>query len=111
MTQEKLEIVKGLIIYYMGVQMIFSVLVLVLGRAITNQYELGYTENPTNIFQKIINFLMVAIFGLGPYLNKRFMKYSWIKRKLFMLVSIFVLFWVCVIIYYILKAFLDAIFL
>ena len=111
MTVETLEIVENLLVYFLGIQIIFSILVVLLDRVVLDIYETGVYEKPKNAFQRILTFCMYAVLGVGPYLNKKFMKYSWIKRKLLMIVSIFILFWVAVIFYYVVKNLLRAIFL
>jgi hypothetical protein len=52
-----------------------------------------------------------AFLGIGPYLNKKFLKYSFLKRKFFMLISIVVQIVASIIVYYVIKNLLRAIFL
>ncbi|WHY91768.1 hypothetical protein QNK12_29945 [Neobacillus cucumis] len=111
MTPETVRVILDLVAYYFCVQMSFSALVLVMGRVILNPYEAWVYENPQNLFQRVITFCMVAVLGVGPYLNKKFMKFSWIVRKILLLISISILCVVCVIIYYVIKNILEMIFL
>ncbi|MFP7299908.1 hypothetical protein [Neobacillus niacini] len=111
MTLETLELIEELLIYYLGVQVIFSILVFLLGSIMLDIYEAGVYEQPKNVFQKTFTFVINALFGIGPYLNKKFIKYPFFKRKFFMLISIVIQLFASVIVYYIVKALLRAIFL
>ena len=111
MTLETMELIEGLLSYYLGIQVIFSILVFLLGRIMLDIYETGVYENPKTIFQRTLTFVTNAFLGIGPYLNKKFLKYSFLKRKFFMLISIVVQFFASVIVYYVIKNLLRAIFL
>jgi hypothetical protein len=111
MTLETLEVIEGLLAYYLGIQVIFSILVFLLGNIVLDIYQTGVYENPKTGFQRTLTFVTNAFIGVGPYLNKKFMKFSWVKRKLFMLISIVILFFGSVIVYYVIKNLLRAIFL
>lgn len=111
MTPETLRVILDIVAYYFCVQMSFSALVLVMGRTILNSYEAWVYENPQNPFQFVVTFCMVAVLGVGPYLNKKFIKFSWVIRKILMLISICILCVVCVIVYYVIKNILEMIFL
>jgi hypothetical protein len=111
MTLETMELIEGLIIYYLGIQVIFSILVFLLGRIMLDVYETGVYENPKTVFQRTLTFVTNAFLGIGPYLNKKFSKYSFLKRKFFMLIAIIVQFFASVIVYYVIKNLLRAIFL
>ncbi|MDR6999334.1 hypothetical protein [Neobacillus niacini] len=84
---------------------------MVAGRRVLHTYNAGVYENPQNMFQRASTFCTIAVIGIGPYLNKRFMKYSWIVRKTLMLSSIMILSLVYVMVYYIVKNILEMIFL
>lgn len=111
MTLETMELIQGLLSYYLSVQVIFSILVFLLGSIVLDVYESGVYENPKTIIQKTFTYLINAFFGIGPYLNKKFIKYSFLKRKFFMLIAIVVQFFASVIVYYVIKNLLRAIFL
>ncbi|MEH7181028.1 hypothetical protein [Neobacillus vireti] len=111
MNLETMELIQGLLSYYLSVQVIFSILVFLLGRIVLDVYEAGVYENPKTVFQKTFTYVINAFFGIGPYLNKKFSKYSFLKRKFYMLISIVVQFFASVIVYYVLKSLLRAIFL
>jgi hypothetical protein len=55
-----------------------------------NVYEAGVYENPKTVFQRTFTYVINAFFGIGPYLNKKFLKCSFLKRKFFMLIAIVV---------------------
>ena len=52
MTLESMELIEGLLSYYLGIQVIFSILVFLLGRVVLDVYETGVYENPKTIFQR-----------------------------------------------------------
>lgn len=111
MTLETMKLIEGLLSYYLSIQVMFSILVFVLGRIVLDVYETGVYENPKTVFQRMLTFVTNAFLGIGPYLNKKFLKYSFLKRKVFMLISIVVQIFASIIIYYVLKNLLRAIFL
>jgi hypothetical protein len=111
MTLETLERIEELLIYFLGVQVIFSILVFLLGRIMLDVYEAGVSENPKTVIQRTFTYVINAFFGLGPYLNKKFLKYSFFKRKFFMLISIVVQLFASIIVYYVIKNLLRAVFL
>lgn len=111
MTLETMELIEGLLSYYLGIQVIFSILVFLLGRTMLDIYETGVYENPKTTFRRTLTFVTNAFIGIGPYLNKKFLKYSFLKRKFFMLISIVIQFFASVIVYYVIKNLLRAIFL
>jgi hypothetical protein len=111
MNLETMELIQGLLSYYLSVQVIFSILVFLLGRIVLDVYEAGVYENPKTVFQKTFTYVINAFFGIGPYLNKKFLKYSFLKRKFYMLISIVGQFCASVIVYYVLKSLLRAILL
>ncbi|WHZ03431.1 hypothetical protein QNH48_01665 [Neobacillus sp. YX16] len=111
MTLETLERIEELIIYFLGVQVIFSILVFLLGRIMLDVYKAGVYENPKTVFQWTFTFVINAFFVIGPYLNKKFLKYSFLKRKFFMLLSIVAQIFASVIVYYVVKNLLRGIFL
>jgi hypothetical protein len=111
MTLETLERIEELLIYFLGVQVIFSILVFLLGRIMLDVYEAGVYENPKTVFQRMFTFVINAFFGIGPYLNKKFSKYSFFKKKFLLLIAIVVHLFASVIVYYLVKNILRAIFL
>jgi hypothetical protein len=111
MTLETMKLTQGLLSYYLSVQVMFSILVFLLGRIVLDVYEAGVYENPKTVFQKTFTYVINAFFGIGPYLNKKFSKYSFLKRKFFMLISIIVQIIASIIVYYVIKNLLRAIFL
>ncbi|TDL61287.1 hypothetical protein E2R56_29505 [Rhodococcus qingshengii] len=111
MTLETLERSEELLIYFLGVQVIFSILVFLLGRIMLDVYEAGVYENPKTVFQRTFTFVINAFFGIGPYLNKKFLKYSFLKRKFFMLLSIVAQIFASVIVYNVVKNLHRGIFL
>jgi hypothetical protein len=111
MSAETMKFIQFLLSYYLSVQIMFSILVFLLGRIVLDVYEAGVYENPKTVFQRTFTFVGNAFLGIGPYLNKKFLKYSFLKRKFFMLISIVVQCIASVIVYYVIKYLLRAMFL
>ncbi|UAC48404.1 hypothetical protein K6959_18250 [Bacillus aquiflavi] len=88
LSPDDVEIILLIIVNWMGLQIVYSFLVLIGGRIITDYFEWAVYEDPPNFFCKCTNFFMYSVFGAGPYLNKKFMRYSWIKRKFLLFLSI-----------------------
>jgi|GEM_PF-1595918 len=103
--------IQALLAIYFCAQIGYATLVLLMGFIITDYFQLIIWEKPTNIFTKTITFISYFLFGAGPYLDKKFRKYSFLKRKLYLLGCIIVMIIASVLIYYgvtaLLKPILD----
>jgi hypothetical protein len=106
-----MKLIEFFLSYYLSVQVMFSILVFLLGRIVLDVFETGVYENPKTVFQWTLTFVTNTFLGVGPYLNKKFLKYSFLKRKFFMLISIVVQIFASVMVYYVIKNLLRAIFL
>ncbi|WP_186579679.1 hypothetical protein [Aquibacillus kalidii] len=111
MTYETIEIIRGLIVYYFGIQIGMSILIVLLGNIMVDHFKLGIFDKPYNPITRFLTYLTLFFFGWGLYLDEKLSKHNWFLKKLLMLVANFIAFWVCIIIYYIIKYFLHAIFL
>jgi hypothetical protein len=111
MILEPIELIQFFLSYYLSIQVIFSILVFLLGRIVLDVFETGVYENPKTVFQRTLTFVTNTFLGVGPYLNKKFSKYSFLKRKFLMLISIVVQIFASVIVYYVIKNLLRAIIL
>ncbi|MFB3164896.1 hypothetical protein ABLO26_26410 [Neobacillus sp. 179-J 1A1 HS] len=111
MILEPIELIQFFLSYYLSIQVIFSILVFLLGRIVLDVFETGVYENPKTVFQRTLTFVTNTFLGVGPYLNKKFSKYSFLKRKFLMLISIVVQIFASVIVYYVIKNLLLAIIL
>ncbi|WHZ03430.1 hypothetical protein QNH48_01660 [Neobacillus sp. YX16] len=111
MTLETMELIEFFLSYYLSVQVMFSILVFLLDRIVLDVFETGVYENPKTVFQRTLTFVTNTFLGVGPYLNKKFLKYSFLKRKFFMLLSIVAQIFASVIVYYVIINLLRAIFL
>ncbi|MFS0821689.1 hypothetical protein [Bacillus sp. 1P02SD] len=96
---------------WFALQFTISLVTLLLGSVMVDYVELGIFRNTNNPFLKFFTFVTLFIFGLGPFIYTKLSKYSWIVRKLLMLVITLGMGIVFMIIYYIIKALLHAIFL
>jgi hypothetical protein len=111
MSAETVELIQGLIIYVLGLQLVFALLVVFTGSIVLDIFETGNYPNPQNAFEKIVKVVVNSLFGLGPYLYKKFSNFSWITRRLFMLIVIAILSFVWVILYYVIQNILELIFI
>ncbi|MBA4537896.1 hypothetical protein H1Z61_12335 [Bacillus aquiflavi] len=112
LSPDDVELILLFIAGWFVIQIVYSFLVLIGGRIITDYFEWAVYEAPPNLFWKCTNFFMYFFFGAGPYLNKKFMRYSWIKRKFLLFLSIIVMFVLSVILYqFILKPLVHWLFL
>ncbi|WP_222599430.1 hypothetical protein [Aquibacillus kalidii] len=106
-----MEIVQGLVAYVLGIPIVMSMLIFLLGNLMVDHFKLGIFDKPYNPLTRVITYISLCFFGWGLYLDKKLSKYNWFLKKLLMLVANFIAFWVCIIIYYIIKYFLHVIFL
>lgn len=101
MAESIIYIIDIIILAFLGVQLVSVILFLITEWAMVDYYQFGTFENPTNNFQKFINFGMAFFMGSGYFLYRRFKKYNWITRKFFMLISLVVHGILCMFIYFI----------
>ncbi|ALC90588.1 hypothetical protein AM500_12925 [Bacillus sp. FJAT-18017] len=70
---------------WLGIQWVYALTVLLLGNVMVDYYDYGTIENPINILDKIINFILKFTIGVGPcfYKKLRFKKkYNWFTWRL-----------------------------
>lgn len=84
MSPDTVETMHGIIVALLSGHLIYSI-VITFFEFIYVQYEEGFFHNPSNVFQKIFNFIAKFLFGLTPYIYRKLLKYPWIKRRLYML--------------------------
>ena len=111
MVEVVIYFLKIIIGYLLCIQWGSVLLFLVLEWAMVDYYRWGTFENPTNVFQKSVNFGMALFMGSGYFLYSKFEKYNWIKRKLFMLLSLLIHGISSMIVYYAITATLEWLFL
>lgn len=97
--------------YLLCIQWGSVLLFLILEWAMVDYYRWGTFKGPTSIFQKILNIIMAIAMGSGYFLYSKFEKYNWITRKFFMLLSLLVHGISSMIVYYMITATLEWIFL
>lgn len=95
---------------WLSTQFAYGLTILFLGRIMINYFESAIEEDPDNIFNKMINILMYAMFGSGYVLYKKFQKFSWIIQKSLFLIALFIQGLVSIFIYVIIKGFLNQLF-
>lgn len=96
---------------WLSLQVGISFLTILLGNVMVEYVETGIFRNTKNPFLKLFTFVTLFVFGLGPFIYTKLSKFSWIVRKLLMLVITLGLGIVFMIIYYIIKLSLHALFL
>ncbi|ALC90586.1 hypothetical protein AM500_12915 [Bacillus sp. FJAT-18017] len=83
--EEFVSIFLDILILWWGVQWTYALTVLLLGSVMVDYYDWGTWEDPQNIVQKTLTFIMAFLIGVGPYFYKKFIfekKYNWYKWRL-----------------------------
>lgn len=111
MAEAIIYLIKVIISVFLGSQSVSVFLFLIIEWAMVDYYRWGTFEKPTSIFDKVTNFGMAIFMGSGYFLYRRFAKYNWFTRKLFMLSSFVLHGILCIIIFYIITIPLEWIFL
>ncbi|WP_079478809.1 hypothetical protein [Halobacillus salinus] len=88
-----------LLMYTLGTQIVYGLLILLLGRVMKEYFEWGIFDPPLNLFQKTTNVFLMGTIGSGYYLDEVLRKYSWFKRKLYMFSALVIQTIVSVILY------------
>nr|WP_309098619.1 hypothetical protein [Fredinandcohnia onubensis] len=96
---------------WLALQFTISLVTVLLGNVMVEYVELGIFRNTNNPFLKFFTFITLFVFGLGPFIFEKLSKFSWLVRRLLMLVITLVMGILFMIIYYIIKVSLQAVFL
>src|SRR5690606_748052 len=110
-ANEVIESVTLLFGAWLSLQVGISFLTIFLGNVMVEHVETGVFRNTKNPFLKFFIFIVLLLFGLGPFIYTKLNKFSWIVRNLLMVVITLGLGILFLIIYYIIKAALQAVFL
>ncbi|NPC91491.1 hypothetical protein HOO54_04325 [Bacillus sp. WMMC1349] len=110
-TEIFVEYTEYAICAILGAQFAYGLTIFLLSSVMMEYYEWGTFKNPTNRFQKSVNFGTALFFGLGYFVYKRLYKYNWFLRKLYFLLflvvsgilSVFIILIVSDILHYIFK--------
>ncbi|MDP4552892.1 hypothetical protein Q9251_18595 [Alkalihalobacillus macyae] len=108
---EFILIVRMLLFYTLGTQVMYGVTILLLERTMVNFYLSAIVENPTNIIHKSTNLFMKAVIGTGYLWYSKFAKYNWFLRKILILFGLVIQIIASIILYQIIIRTLTAIFL
>lgn len=100
MSSSNVEIIEGLIASILGIQIVYGLSILILGRTMVDYYEWGTFRKPETGFQKIVNFFSAAIFGSSYYIYKRLERFKWWKRKLYLLLILILMSIASIILFY-----------
>ncbi|WP_010676853.1 hypothetical protein [Bacillus timonensis] len=110
-TKEIIDLVTLFLGAWLSLQVGISFLTILLGNVMVDHVETGIFRNTKNPFLKLFTFIVLFLFGLGPFIYNKLSKYSWLVRRLLLLVITVGLGIVFMIIYYMIKAALYALFL
>jgi hypothetical protein len=111
MTLETLGTIELIVIYILGIQVISSILLLILGNTMMDYFKLGFFENTDSLILKMFNAATVFFIGAGYFSYKRLLGYSWIKRKLMMTGSVLLILLAAIILYQVISGLLRFIFI
>jgi hypothetical protein len=89
----------------------YGMAVLLVGRVMIEYYEWGIFEQPSTLYEKIINTLLTVTAGIGPFVYKKLYKVNWLFRKILMLLFLILFGLAGVIIFNIVSIALRSIFL
>ncbi|MGN7296555.1 hypothetical protein [Ferdinandcohnia sp. SAFN-114] len=110
-TAEIIELITTVIGAWLTLQFVVCIVTFLLGNVMVEHVETGVFRNTKNPFLKFFTFIVLFLFGIGPLIYKKLDRFSWIVRRLFMLVITLVLGLLFMLIYYIIKIALHAVFL
>ncbi len=96
---------------WLSLQVGITFLTIFLGNVLVEHVETGVFRDTKNPFLKLFTFIVLFLMGLGPFIYTKLNRFSWIVRRLLMLVITLVMGIVFMLIYYIIKAALHAVFL
>lgn len=108
---EFIEIIRILLFYILGIQVMYGVTILLLERTMVNFYLSTLVQNPSNIIHKAMNFSMKITIGSGYYWYSKFAKYNWFLRKIYLLSALIIQIILSIIVYQVIYRTLKAIFL
>lgn len=106
-----IEIITTVIGAWFTAQFTFGLVTVLLGNVIVEHVETGVFRNTKNPLLKLFTYIVLFLFGLAPFIYKKLSKFSWLMRRLLMFVITLVVGILFMIIYYIIKAALYAVFL
>ncbi|MDR4889940.1 hypothetical protein RGU12_20810 [Fredinandcohnia sp. QZ13] len=110
-TELIIEIITTVIGAWFTLQFVVCLVTILLGNVMVEHVETGVFRNTQNLFLKLFTFIVLFLLGLGPYIYKRLERFSWLVRRLLMLVITLVMGLLFMLIYYIIKVALHAVFL
>ena len=96
---------------WLSLQVGISFLTIFLGNVLVEHVETGVFRNTKNPFLKLFTLIVLLLFGLGPFIYKKLSRFSWIVRRLLLFVITLFMGILFMLIYYIIKAALYAVFL
>lgn len=110
-TAEIIEVITTVIGAWFTLQFVVCLVTILLGNVMVDHVETGVFRNTKNPFLNLFTFIVLFLLGLGPFIYKKLVRFSWIVRRLLMLVITLVMGLLFMFIYYIIKVALHVIFL
>ncbi|MFJ7678986.1 hypothetical protein ACQKL6_05680 [Peribacillus sp. NPDC097197] len=111
MVYNIIEGIRVLLTGFLLTQLSYGFTIFLLESTMTSFYALAIYENPSNRYQKFVNFFMFFLVGSGYHIYLKLRKYNWFLRKLLFLIALLLQGIASVIIYKIIYGTLKAIFL
>lgn len=108
---EFIEITSILLLYILGIQVMYGVTIILLERTMVNFYLSTLVENPSHIIHKAMNLSMILTIGSGYYWYSKFAKHNWFLRKILLLFALVIQIIASTIVYQIIIRTLTAILL
>ncbi|WP_077619637.1 hypothetical protein [Bacillus sinesaloumensis] len=110
-VSEMIETTTLLLGMWLTLQFVSCLVVVILGNVMVEHVELGVFRDTNNPILKLFTFITLFLLGAGPYFYKKLTKFSWITKRLLMLLITVGVGFLSIIIYSIIKLVLHALFL
>lgn len=109
LTNSTITLIESIMLILILSQAAYAILVFILGFIMVDYYEWGIFREPTTWLQKTTNMILMSIFGIGPFLYKRFRKHNLIVSKFYYLISLLGVGIICFLLYHLISGILFAI--
>src|SRR5690606_6037639 len=96
---------------WLSLQVGISFITIFLGNVMVEHVETGVFRDTKNPFLRLFTLIVLLLLGLGPFIYKKLDKFSWIMKRVLMLAITLGLGILAMIIYFLVKAALHAVFL
>ncbi|WP_077619638.1 hypothetical protein [Bacillus sinesaloumensis] len=110
-AKETIDLITLFFGAWLSLQVGISFITIFLGNVMVEHVETGVFRNTKNPFLRLFTIIVLLLLGLGPFIYKKLAKFSWIMRRILMLVITLGMGILSMIIYYIVKTVLHAVLL